>query len=137
MDADSPWVAIVDDEEPIRRALVRLLRSVDIPARAFATGTTFLDSLATSKPYCVVLDLHMPTMDGFEVHARLTQVAPDISVIIVTGHHSRDVEARVMRSKPAAYLFKPMNDQLLLDAIRAASGIGPTSNIANGNDPLS
>ncbi|MES2015471.1 MAG: response regulator [Pseudomonadota bacterium] len=120
MDTNSHWVAVVDDEEPIRRALIRLLKSAGIKGKPFASGPEFLASLAASKPYCVILDLHMSGMSGFEVQAELAHVAPDIGVIVATGHHSQDVQARVLRLHPVAYLLKPMNDQLLLDAIRVA-----------------
>lgn len=120
MDTNSNWVAVVDDEEPIRRALVRLLKSAGINASAYAGGADFLAALAAAKPYCVVLDLHMSGMSGFEVQAELARMAPEIGVIVVTGHHSHDVQARVQRFNPVAYLLKPMNDQLLLDAIRVA-----------------
>ena len=116
-----PWIAVVDDEEPVRRALLRLMRSAGIDAHAFASGPEFLDSLSDTKPYCVVLDLHMPGMSGFDVQESLLQNLIDIQVIVVTGHHSAEVQARALLSKPIAYLLKPMNDQALLDAIASAS----------------
>jgi FixJ family two-component response regulator len=115
-----PWVAVVDDEEPIRRALLRLLRSAGIRARAFASGAEFLASLPTSQPYCVVLDLNMPEMSGFDVLLSLKQSSAQIGVIVVTGHHLADIQARAMLAKPLAYLRKPMNDQILIDAIGLA-----------------
>lgn len=113
---------MVDDEEPVRRALLRLLRSAGLGAHAFASGTEFLLSLETCRPGCVVLDLHMPGMTGFEVQAQLARDAPEIPVIIVTGHDSPETCARAMLTKPVAYLLKPMNDQSLLDAIELACG---------------
>ena len=63
----------MDDEEPVRRALKRLLVSSGITVEAFASGAEFLDSLATRRPDCLVLDLHMPGLSGFDVQARLAQ----------------------------------------------------------------
>lgn len=120
MDNHFPWIAIIDDEEPVRRALVRLLRSAGLQGRAFASGAEFLAELEISWPYCVVLDLHMPEMSGFDVLAHLARIAPEIGVIVATGQHTADNEARVMRHKPLAYLHKPVGDQQLLDAIEAA-----------------
>lgn len=117
----SPWIAVIDDEQAVRRALLRLMRSIGIEAQAFACGAEFLASLQVRKPFCVVLDLHMPHMSGFEVQARLLQEAPDIQVIVVTGQHSCEVRTRAMLTKPIAYLLKPMNDQALLDAIALAA----------------
>lgn len=120
MDTQHPWVAIVDNEEPIRRAVQRLLRSADIPARTFASGAELFAALRESLPYCVVLDLHMPEMSGVEVHAKLVGITPRTAVIFVTGHHSSEAHARAMRHQPLAYLHKPMNDRLLLDTISLA-----------------
>ncbi len=117
----SPWIALIDDEESIRRALMRLLNSAGLEARSFASGALFIASQQTSKPYCVVLDLHMPVMSGFEVHAWLAKNSPEIPVIVVTGHHSTEICARAHIHKPLAYLQKPMNDQTLLDAIALAA----------------
>lgn len=123
MDTLLPWVAIVDDEEAIRRALLRLMRSAGITAKAFADGAELLTQITLqtgAAPCCVVLDIHMPGMDGLTLQARLAEVAPATGVIVMTGHHTPEEQARAMRHRPLAYLLKPVNDQLLLDAIAAA-----------------
>jgi FixJ family two-component response regulator len=114
---ESPFIAIVDDEEPIRRALVRLLRSAGLEAQAFESGQAFLASLPGRRPRCVVLDLHMPGLSGLDVQARLAQSWPGLPVIFITGQHSPETAERVMAAQPLAYLVKPVHDQLLLDAI--------------------
>jgi len=117
-----PWVAIVDDEAAIRRALLRLLRAAGIPARDYDGGAALLAALqdGAGVPFCVVLDLHMPGMSGFEVQQRLAELAPRTGVIAVTGQHSAEGQARVLRGCALAYMLKPMNDQALLEAIAAA-----------------
>lgn len=125
MDTISPWVAVVDDEAAIRRALLRLLRSAGVTAQEFASGAALLAALAQQDrdcgtPYCVVLDLHMPGMSGFELQERLAQVLPHTGIIAITGHHSAETQARVLSANPVAYMLKPMNDQLLLDALASA-----------------
>jgi FixJ family two-component response regulator len=115
-----PWVAIVDDEEPIRRALLRLLDSVGLDARAFASGLDLFDALAPHPPYCVVLDLQMPVIDGHQVQARLAALAPQVRVIGVTGQHSAETQARVLQYPHALYLRKPMPEHGLLEAIGSA-----------------
>jgi len=120
MDTNLPWVAIVDDEDAVRRALLRLLRAAGIPARSFATGAALLAALPDGAPYCAVLDVHMPGMSGFELQALLADAAPRTGAVFVTGHDLADVEARAMRRPPVAYLLKPVNDRLLLDAIGLA-----------------
>lgn len=117
-----PWVAVVDDEAAIRRALVRLLRSAGIPAQAFESGALLLAALRGSPPCCAVLDLHMPAMSGFDLQARLAQASPHTGVVFVTGRHNPEDFARALRLRPVAYLRKPMDGRALLDAVSIACG---------------
>ena len=112
-----PLIAIVDDEESVCRALARLLRSAEMETRVFASGEAFLAAAADFHPDCVVLDVHMPGLSGFEVMARLERRRP---VVIITGHDSPEAEARALAGGAAAYLRKPFNDGALLAAITAA-----------------
>ena len=120
MDNNLPWVAVVDDEASIRRALVRLLRSAGILARPFATGALLIDALAGGPPCCAVLDVHMPAMSGFDLQQLLAQASPRTGVVFVTGRHNPDDHARALRLLPVAYLRKPMDGRALLDAVSLA-----------------
>ena len=121
MSKTRPLVAIVDDEEPIRKALTRLLRSGGLDVESLPSGSEFLESLPAHRPDCVVLDLHMPVVNGFDVQARLVEFG--VPVVIITGHDSDETRARALAGRPAAYLRKPVNDQVLLDAIELALGL--------------
>lgn len=110
-------IAVVDDEASIRKALARLLRSAGMEVESFPSGVEFLVACPTLKPDCVILDLHMPVTDGFEVQQRLAELADPTPVIVITGHDSAETHARAMAAKPVAYLRKPMNDEALLEAI--------------------
>ena len=120
MTRTKPLIAIVDDEEPIRKALRRLLRSAGMDVKSFPSGVEFLESLKTQCPDCVVLDLHMPVMNGFEVQAQMADLRVSVPVVIITGHDSDETRALALAGFPVAYLRKPVNDQLLLDAIALA-----------------
>ena len=120
MTRTKPLIAIVDDEEPIRKALRRLLRSAGMDVESFPSGVEFLESLTTEWPDCVVLDLHMPVMNGVEVQAQLAGSRVSVPVVIITGHDSDETRALALAGFPVAYLRKPVNDQLLLDAIALA-----------------
>jgi len=117
MDTYFPWIAVVDDEEPVRRAVMRLLRAEGLAAREFASGVEFLAALEQELPCCAIVDLHMPQMGGLEVQARLAELAPQLPLVIVTGQHTPELEQRVRRHPVQAYLHKPMNDNLLLEAV--------------------
>ncbi len=117
-----PLIAVVDDEEPIRKALTRLLRSFDLEVEVFPSGADFLESLSIRQPDCVVLDLHMPNVNGFEVQAWLAHSDLHVPVVIITGHDSAETRKRAIKRSPVAYLRKPVNDQVLLDAIDLALG---------------
>jgi len=117
MTGSKPLIAVVDDEAPIRRALTRLLQSAGMEVKSYPSGTEFLAAWASLRPDCVVLDLHMPVVDGFEVQQRLSESPIRPPVVIITGHDSSETHARAMATKPVAYLRKPMNDESLLEAI--------------------
>ena len=114
-------VAIVDDEDAVRRALERLLRSAGMASASFASGLEFLKSLDHGCPDCVVLDLHMPGLSGFDVQARLCEAGLKIPVIAITGHDSAENRERVRALGAAAYLRKPVAASTLLEAIASAT----------------
>jgi FixJ family two-component response regulator len=118
-------IAVVDDEEPVRKALTRLLRSFGSEVESFPSGAEFLESLSTEQPDCLVLDLHMPLVNGFDVQTRLIESGVDVPVVIITGHDSVETRTRAMKRKPVAYLRKPVNDQVRLDAIELALSHNP------------
>ena len=124
-----PHIAVVDDEEPVRKALMRLMRSAGLSVETFGSGPEFLESLETRLPDCVVLDLHMPDMNGFTVQAHLARNYDALPVIIFTGHDLPSARERAMAGGASAFLRKPAHDHALLDAISAATAsaelVGP------------
>ncbi|RZL95340.1 MAG: response regulator [Variovorax sp.] len=119
-----PLVAVVDDEDAIRKALKRLLRSAGIAVECYASGPEFLQSLSTQWPDCIVLDIRMQGMNGFDVQARLQAQHVDVPIIFITA---TDEQTRAMHSGAVAVLRKPFGDEALLDAIAAAIGSTPTT----------
>lgn len=117
MTSVEPFVAIVDDEAAVRRAISRLLRSAGMAVVAYASGPEFLAVVHASRPICIVLDLHMPRMDGFDVHDHLRATAIDTPVILITGHDTAETRARADAIGVAAYFRKPVDDQALIEAI--------------------
>jgi FixJ family two-component response regulator len=120
MPTDSVLVAVVDDEESVLKALERLIRSAGFDVRAFSSGIEFLRSLPQRAPHCVVLDLHMPHLSGFLVQDALKRSCWDIPVVIMTGDDSQESRTQALDQGAAAYLRKPVDDVVLLDAIQSA-----------------
>ncbi|MEQ8232303.1 MAG: response regulator [Gammaproteobacteria bacterium] len=110
-------MAVVDDEASVRKAMSRLIRSAGMAVETYASGTEFLASLGDHQPGCVVLDLHMPRLDGFDVYEQLAGSGLGIPVILITGHDTPETRARSTAVGMTAYFRKPVDDQALLDAI--------------------
>ena len=115
-------VAVVDDEESIRKSLRRLFMAADLDAVVYASGQEFLDSLRGRQPDCLVLDLQMPGLTGLEVQRALTGAGARFPTIIITAHDEPDMRARCLAAGVAAYLCKPLHDEMLLDAIAGVMG---------------
>jgi len=117
----SRMVCIVDDDAAIRRSLVRLVESLGMRARAFASPSEFLDDdPAIEDLACLLLDVHLPGMDGFDLYDRLVQVGLSAPVIFITGDPRADTAARAARAEAVACLEKPYEETALLDALRLA-----------------
>ena len=115
-----PFVAVVDDEESVRKALKRLLRAAGLEAESYATGQEFLAQAATREPDCVVLDLHMPVMSGSQLLAQIRKMPRRPPVVVITAHDVPEKRDECLAAGACAYLRKPLEDRLLLNAISAA-----------------
>lgn len=120
-------IAVVDDEEPIRRALHRLLRSKGFNVETYTGGRGFIQSLSDHCPDCLVLDLHMPDMNGFEVLEHLQSLGLRIASIVVTGFDAPESQGRAFQADAYAFLHKPVDSQLLIDTIQSALSRGMSS----------
>jgi FixJ family two-component response regulator len=118
--ASSPaFVAIVDDEVSICRAMLRLLRSANFRAESFCSAADFIESLSDHTPDCLVLDLQMPTMTGLELQEHLVRSNKHLPVIIITAHDEPEAAERCLALGAAHYLRKPIEGSLLIDSIRS------------------
>lgn len=115
-------VAVVDDEESVRRALGRLIRSAGFGVETYGSGVEFIQSLQRLRPHCVVLDLRMPVVSGFDVQSALLRSGTGVPVIVITGDDSPESRERILRHGARAYLRKPVDDAMLIEAIHNAIG---------------
>lgn len=113
-------VAIVDDDAAVRRALRRLLISLDYEPALFASGEAFLADAPARPPACALIDLHMPGLDGIEVLGRLASAGIAAPAIIITGHDQVGQQDRCLASGARDYLVKPLERAALARAIADA-----------------
>ena len=113
-------IAVVDDDRSVRRALQRLLRSVNLDADAYGSGREFLEALGDARPDCLVLDLQMPEMNGLELQQHLADTGIHLPVVVITGHDEPGMRAQCMAAGASTYLRKPLDDKVLLEAIDRA-----------------
>jgi len=122
MGCDATLLAVVDDDADVRVALTRLVSSAGFAVETFASGAEFLCSVEDHEPACLVLDLHMPEMSGFDVQGALAVAHAALPVVIITGHDTPESRVRALQLGAKAYLCKPVNDEALLAAIGTAIG---------------
>ena len=118
MPQESIKVYVVDDDESIRRALKRLLRSFGYHALTFESAETFLDSTSGKDEGCIILDIHLPGMTGIDLQEKLASRGAKYSVIFMTSYDNPQWQDRAKKAGAVAYLRKPFGKQLLLNAIR-------------------
>jgi FixJ family two-component response regulator len=120
-------IAVVDDEESVRNAMVRLLRAADYPARGFASGDEFLKNWPADRPDCLVLDLRMPGLSGMDVQRALNRTGAHLPVVIVSAHDSPAAREECLREGAVAYLCKPVDERVLLNALKSLASAFPIS----------
>jgi FixJ family two-component response regulator len=115
-------VAVVDDDAEVRVALTRLISSAGFTAESFASGVEFVQRLGEHEdtPGCVVLDLHMPGLSGFDVQQQLAERHLEVPVVVITGRDTAEARRHAMSLGARAYLSKPVDGEALLLAIDAA-----------------
>ena len=114
-------VAVVDDEESVRKALARLLRSAGFEVESFASGTEYLNSLQTKKPDCLVIDLHMPVLNGLDVINKMSEKGFKIPTIVITGYDGMGMTQRVITAGAITCLHKPVDDESLISALMSCT----------------
>lgn len=119
-DAAAPTVFIIDDDVDVRASIAGLLKSVGLRSESFGTAREFLTRPPFDGPSCLVLDVRLPGMNGFEVQHELTAAGVSTPIIFITAHGDIPMSVRAMKGGAVEFLTKPFNDQDLLDAIQQA-----------------
>jgi two-component system response regulator FixJ len=113
-------VAVVDDEETVLRALARFFASCGYDVDTYASGLDFLEKVATIRPDCAVIDVHLSRLGALEVLDRLRKAGIDLPTVVVTGRHLPGVAQRALAAGASACLRKPLDGETLLNALTAA-----------------
>jgi two-component system response regulator FixJ len=113
-------VFVVDDDESVRRALDRLLRSAGYRVSGFASALGVLPEVERSAPACLIIDVRMPMVDGLELFESLRAAEIAVPVIFITGHGDIAMAVRAMKAGAFDFLAKPFSDDVLLGAVAGA-----------------
>ncbi len=113
----SGLICIVDDDKSVRLALGRLVRSFGFEIQLLATGRDCLDGPYVDNASCLIVDVMMPDIDGFELHALLTASGRDIPTIFISGINDQKTINRAQSVGGVAILNKPCDANSLHDAI--------------------
>jgi FixJ family two-component response regulator len=118
--AESPCIAIVDDDPAVLRALSRLLRSRGFRVNTYGSGHEFLASLPNGLPECIIVDFQMPEMTGLELQQHLICNSITVPTILITAHGDAAILSQPARDTFVARLRKPLLDEVLFSAINKA-----------------
>ena len=116
--AEVPVVAIVDDDESLRRSVRNLLTSVGFRVATFSSAESFLESAERGNFGCLVVDLRMGGMSGIDLLTHLAGVGARIPAIVLTAHGDEEARRRALAAGAIAFLGKPFRGDALLDAVR-------------------
>jgi FixJ family two-component response regulator len=113
-------VMIVDDDESIRRAARRLIKSYGFPVETFASAEDFLSSGRLHETACLVLDVQMSGLNGLELQSRLITDGHQVPIIFITAFNDENARAQALKAGALGYLVKPFEEADLLTAINVA-----------------
>src|SRR5205823_5767720 len=127
-----PLISIVDDDEPVREALRRILAAHGLETAVFASGKQLLASDQLPRMSCLIADVKMPGMSGLALHHRLMAEGHHIPTILITGGATASGRKRALAEGVLSYVPKPFSEETLLDNVRLALAQSTASN-GNGN----
>ena len=128
-----PTIVVVDDDASMNQAIERLLNATGYRALTFPSAEALLEADVPSDTACLVFDVHLPGLSGFELYQRLVRNGTDLPVIFITAYDDPDSQARANSAGAMAYLTKPFPGQKLIAAICRAIGSSPAETSSGKN----
>jgi two-component system, LuxR family, response regulator FixJ len=122
---ESRTVLVVDDDSRLLRAIARLIRSAGVKALTFDRPAHLLASEVPKTNVCLLLDVHLPEMNGVQLYEMLAIAQRDLPVIMMTGRDDAQTRHLLQRVSAVAILIKPFDEALLFDAIFRALALSP------------
>jgi FixJ family two-component response regulator len=116
----APLISVVDDDRSVVEAMVSLIQSVGYKAKGFLSAEDFLKSRQLLKTACLILDVRMPSIGGFELQRRLAATNYRIPIICITAYDSDDVRSEALEAGAVGLLCKPFSQESLFQAVRSA-----------------
>ena len=117
-------LSVVEDDQPFRESMRRLIRSLGYRVEAFPSAADFLASPRLLETACLIADVHMPAMTGVELHRHLIEAGYPIPTILVTAYPNDIDRSRALTNGVVDYLRKPVDEKDLRRCIRAALHFG-------------
>ncbi len=118
--SDRTVVMIVDDDDSVRRAARRLIKSYGLAVDTFASADEFMASGRLNETGCLVLDVHMPGLSGLELQSHLIAARVDIPIVVITAFANDAARAQALEAGAYCYLVKPFEEDDLLNCIHRA-----------------
>ncbi|MCJ7642757.1 MAG: response regulator [Desulfobacterales bacterium] len=117
MDKNQSMIYVIDDDASVRKAFGRLLRSANLDAETFSSAEEFLSSPKQKENACIIIDIRMPGLTGFDLQQRLLSEEMELPVIVISASDDVQTRERARELGAIAFFRKPIDDQALLDAI--------------------
>ena len=126
-----PLISIIDDDEPVRAALQRILLAHGFAATAFASADQFLASGQLHHAACLIVDVRMPGTNGFQLYRHVRAAGYQTPTILITGCPTETDRAAALAAGVVSYLAKPFSERSLLDDVALALGRSRQNGLAN------
>jgi FixJ family two-component response regulator len=118
--ARSPLISVIEDDEPFRESMRKLMTSLGYAVETFPSAADFLASPLLGETACLVSDVQMPGMTGVELHRYLVEAGHRIPTILVTAYPEESARSRALKDGVVCYLCKPVDDEHLERCISSA-----------------